>query len=103
MISFDLSNGHPYGPLVPTTSDDDQYVEYQLDDLTGFPSSAEEEERVSQLDVTLTLSKYPDDMNEEMKIGLYFLHLSSSCYSDAHGSSDGVTEGPGSTKSKGRK
>ncbi|XP_041000996.1 uncharacterized protein LOC121246781 isoform X2 [Juglans microcarpa x Juglans regia] len=46
MISFEFSNGHPYGPHVPTTSDDDQYVEYQLDDLTGFPSNSEEEERM---------------------------------------------------------
>ena len=49
MISFDLSNGHPVGPHVPTTLEDDQYVEYELDDLTGFPCNAEEEERVSQI------------------------------------------------------
>ena len=47
MISFDFSNGDPCGPLVPTTMDDDQYVEYELDDLAGFPSDVEEEERVS--------------------------------------------------------
>ncbi|XP_027329189.1 uncharacterized protein LOC113845804 isoform X2 [Abrus precatorius] len=46
MISFELSNGDPFGPHVPTTLDDDQYVEYQLEDLAGFPSSAEEEERM---------------------------------------------------------
>ncbi|KAE8076939.1 hypothetical protein FH972_015556 [Carpinus fangiana] len=46
MISFELSNGHPFGPHVPTTSDDDQYVEYPLDDLAGFPSNLEEEERM---------------------------------------------------------
>ncbi|XP_061345472.1 uncharacterized protein LOC133291265 isoform X2 [Gastrolobium bilobum] len=46
MISFELSNGHPYGPHVPTALDDDQFVEYPLDDLAGFPSSAEEEERM---------------------------------------------------------
>ncbi|XP_022761960.1 uncharacterized protein LOC111307900 isoform X2 [Durio zibethinus] len=46
MISFELSNGHPFGPHVPTTMDDDQYVEYQLDDLTGFPCNVEEEERM---------------------------------------------------------
>ncbi|KAK7264546.1 hypothetical protein RJT34_32155 [Clitoria ternatea] len=46
MISFELSNGDPFGPHVPTTMDDDQYVEYQLEDLAGFPSSAEEEERM---------------------------------------------------------
>lgn len=46
MISFELSDGHPYGPHVPTVLDDNQYVEYQLEDLAGFPSSAEEEERM---------------------------------------------------------
>lgn len=50
MISFELSDGHLYGPHVPSVLEDDQYVEYQLQDLAGFPSSAEEEERVSQLD-----------------------------------------------------
>ena len=48
MISFELSNGNPYGPHVPTMTNEDQFVEYQLDDLTGFPSNVEEEERVSQ-------------------------------------------------------
>lgn len=46
MISFELSNGHPYGPHVPTTIDDDQYVEYPLDNLADFPSNVEEEERM---------------------------------------------------------
>ncbi|XVE84819.1 hypothetical protein DITRI_Ditri17bG0043500 [Diplodiscus trichospermus] len=46
MISFEFSNGHPIGPHVPTTMDDDQYVEYQLDDLSGFPCNMEEEERM---------------------------------------------------------
>ncbi|CAN0898547.1 Uncharacterized protein YqkD [Linum grandiflorum] len=40
MISFELSNGNP------TTPNDDQYVEYQLEDLTGVPSSLDEEERM---------------------------------------------------------
>ncbi|TKY72092.1 YqkD protein [Spatholobus suberectus] len=46
MISFELSNGHLYSPLVPTNLDDDQYVEYQLDDFTGCPSRAEEEQKM---------------------------------------------------------
>ncbi|XP_004508353.1 uncharacterized protein [Cicer arietinum] len=46
MISFELSDGHLYGPHVPSVLEDDQYVEYQLQDLAGFPSSAEEEERM---------------------------------------------------------
>ena len=46
MISFEFSNGHPH---VPAPMDDDQYVEYQLEDLAGFPSDVEEEERVGHL------------------------------------------------------
>uniref|UniRef100_A0A3N7FG94 Serine aminopeptidase S33 domain-containing protein n=1 Tax=Populus trichocarpa TaxID=3694 RepID=A0A3N7FG94_POPTR len=46
MITFELSSGHPHGPPVPTTMDDDQYVEYQLDDLAGSPCDMEEEERM---------------------------------------------------------
>ncbi|KAG5011203.1 hypothetical protein JHK87_019718 [Glycine soja] len=46
MISFELSNDDPFGSHVPATLEDDQYVEYQLDDLAGFPSTAEEEERM---------------------------------------------------------
>uniref|UniRef100_A0A7N0U828 Serine aminopeptidase S33 domain-containing protein n=1 Tax=Kalanchoe fedtschenkoi TaxID=63787 RepID=A0A7N0U828_KALFE len=46
MISFELSNGNPYGPHVPTSIDDDQYVEYALDDVTYFPTSAEDEEQM---------------------------------------------------------
>lgn len=48
MLSFELSNGNLYDPRVPATLDDDQYVEYHLDDLTGIPSNAEEEQRVEQ-------------------------------------------------------
>lgn len=46
MISFELSNGHPYGPHVPTTVHDDEYVEYPLGSISGFPSNVEEEERM---------------------------------------------------------
>ncbi|KAH9765389.1 Hydrolase 4 domain-containing protein [Citrus sinensis] len=55
MISFELSGGHPYGPHVPTAMDDDQYVEYQLDDLAGFPSNVEEEERMFMEAVIMSL------------------------------------------------
>ncbi|XP_031249008.1 uncharacterized protein LOC116106836 [Pistacia vera] len=55
MISFEFSNGHPYGPHVPTTMDEDQYVEYQLEDLTGFPSNVEEEERMFMEAVIMSL------------------------------------------------
>lgn len=55
MISFELSDGHPYGPHVPTAMDDDQYVEYQLDDLAGFPSNVEEEERMFMEAVIMSL------------------------------------------------
>ncbi|PIA39305.1 hypothetical protein AQUCO_02600034v1 [Aquilegia coerulea] len=46
LISFELSNGHPYVPVVPSTIDDDQYVEYPLDNPSGFPCNMEEEERM---------------------------------------------------------
>ncbi|CAN1852358.1 Uncharacterized protein YqkD [Linum perenne] len=46
MISFELSNGNPRSSHVPTTPDDDQYLEYELDDLTGVPSNLDEEERM---------------------------------------------------------
>jgi len=48
MISFELSNGRLYSPLVPTDlGGDDQYVEFQLDDFTAIPSTAMEEQKVS--------------------------------------------------------
>lgn len=96
MISFELSNGDPCGPHVPATLEDDQYVEYQLEDLAGFPSTAEEEERVSELD-DFYIVKFTFDEH----FGFY-LRLICPCYSDVHGSSDGVTEGHGSTKSTSR-
>lgn len=46
MISFELTNGQPYGPHVPISFDDDQYVEYPLDTSTDFPRDVEEEERM---------------------------------------------------------
>lgn len=49
MISFDFANGDPFVPHVPAASiDDDDYVEYSLDNLADFPSNVEEEERVSR-------------------------------------------------------
>ena len=52
MISFELTNGQPYGPHVPISFDDDQYVEYPLDTSTDFPRDVEEEERVSEAILT---------------------------------------------------
>ncbi|KAG4960185.1 hypothetical protein GLYMA_13G210700v4 [Glycine max] len=46
MISFELSNGRLYSPLVPTDLDDDHFVEFQLDDFTGCPSSAKKEQKM---------------------------------------------------------
>ncbi|ESQ47472.1 hypothetical protein EUTSA_v10020399mg [Eutrema salsugineum] len=43
MISFDLSNGNQYPHHLGLALDDDQYVEYHLEDI---PSNAEEEERM---------------------------------------------------------
>ncbi|KAH7843153.1 hypothetical protein Vadar_013335 [Vaccinium darrowii] len=44
MISFEFANGHPSGPHV--ADDDDDYIEYPLDNLADFPSNVEEEERM---------------------------------------------------------
>ncbi|VVB01193.1 unnamed protein product [Arabis nemorensis] len=46
MISFDLSNGDPYPPHLAVALDDDQYVEFHVEELADFPSNAEEEERM---------------------------------------------------------
>lgn len=46
MISFDLSNGDPYPPHLSVALDDDQYVEFQVEELADFPSNPDEEERV---------------------------------------------------------
>ncbi|KAF3457228.1 hypothetical protein FNV43_RR01885 [Rhamnella rubrinervis] len=73
MISFEFSNGHPYGPHVPTTMDDDQYVEYPLDDLSGFPTDVEEEERMFMEAVILSLKdlemRHPEQQTEEQLEG----------------------------------
>ncbi|CAI9771017.1 unnamed protein product [Fraxinus pennsylvanica] len=45
MISFELSGDSPHGTL-PASIDDDEYVEYPLDNLADFPSNVEEEERM---------------------------------------------------------
>ncbi|KAI5446158.1 hypothetical protein KIW84_014130 [Lathyrus oleraceus] len=48
LLEFTEMVGAPQQPvsLLLDALDDDQYVEYQLEDLIGFPSSAEEEERM---------------------------------------------------------
>ncbi|GAB4843486.1 hypothetical protein Ancab_013447 [Ancistrocladus abbreviatus] len=55
MISFELSNGHPYGPQVPMPIDDDHYVEYPLDYSADFPCDLEEEERMLMVAVMESL------------------------------------------------
>ncbi|XP_004296971.1 PREDICTED: uncharacterized protein LOC101299950 [Fragaria vesca subsp. vesca] len=70
MISFEFSNGHPQ---VPASMDDDQYVEYQLEDLAGFPSDVEEEERMFMEAVLLSLKdlemRHPNPQAEEQPPG----------------------------------
>lgn len=46
MISFDLTNGNQYPPHLAMALDDDQFVEYHLEDMADFPTNAEEEEKV---------------------------------------------------------
>ncbi|XP_024193961.1 uncharacterized protein LOC112197487 isoform X1 [Rosa chinensis] len=70
MISFEFSNGHPH---VPAPMDNDQYVEYQLEDLAGFPSDVEEEERMFMEAVILSLKdlemRHPNPQAEEQPPG----------------------------------
>lgn len=46
LISFEFSNGDPYGPTMPSLIDDDEYVEYPLDSLTDVAKSMEEEDKM---------------------------------------------------------
>ncbi|KAJ9154392.1 hypothetical protein P3X46_027733 [Hevea brasiliensis] len=87
MISFELSNGHPYGPHVPTMMDDDQYVEYQLDDLAGFPCNVEEEERMFMEAVIASLKdlemRYPNAEQEQASVNPTSMESSQKHYVDA--------------------
>ncbi|XP_065863459.1 uncharacterized protein [Euphorbia lathyris] len=65
MISFELSDGNPYGPHVPMGTEDDQYVEYQLDDFSGFPCDVEEEERMLMEAVIASLKDLETRPNAE--------------------------------------
>ncbi|KAK9903091.1 hypothetical protein M0R45_001232 [Rubus argutus] len=71
MISFEFSNGDPH---VPAPGDDDQYVEYQLEDLAGFPSDVDEEERMFMEAVLLSLKdlemRHPNPPAEEQARGI---------------------------------
>ncbi|GAB2266416.1 hypothetical protein Dimus_001424 [Dionaea muscipula] len=46
MINFELSNGHLSAPHVPSSLEDDHFVEYPLDYSADFPCDLEEEERM---------------------------------------------------------
>ncbi|CAH9122248.1 unnamed protein product [Cuscuta epithymum] len=70
MISFELSNGDTSDQNMPASIDDDEYVEYSLNDLVDFPSSMEEEERMlmeavleSLKDIELTTTAHVDLSN----------------------------------------
>ncbi|KAL8171348.1 hypothetical protein V2J09_023152 [Rumex salicifolius] len=58
MISFELSNGVPYGPHVPMSIDDDQYVEYPLDYQPDFPCDEEDEERMIMIAMMESLKDF---------------------------------------------
>ncbi|WZZ10311.1 hypothetical protein YC2023_096232 [Brassica napus] len=65
MISFDLSNGDPYPPNLAVALDDDQYVEFQVEDLADFPSNAEEEERMLMEAVMKSLEEEETHQNKK--------------------------------------
>ncbi|GJV48682.1 hypothetical protein Tco_1438894 [Tanacetum coccineum] len=52
MINFEFINGHSY---VPSPSYDQDYVEYPLEHVEGFPCNAQEEERMLMEAVLLSL------------------------------------------------
>ncbi|GKB04878.1 hypothetical protein Tco_0833073 [Tanacetum coccineum] len=52
MINFEFPNGHSY---VPSPSNDQDYVEYPLQHVEGFPCNAQEEERMLMEAVLLSL------------------------------------------------
>ncbi|XP_071742047.1 uncharacterized protein [Rutidosis leptorrhynchoides] len=51
MINFEFSNGHSYS----SSADDNEYVEYPLQHVEGFPCDVEEEERMLMEAVLLSL------------------------------------------------
>ncbi|KAL3812729.1 hypothetical protein ACJIZ3_013997 [Penstemon smallii] len=56
MISYELTDGSPH---VPTSIDDDEYVECSRDTLADFPSNVEEEERMFMLALLESLKDLP--------------------------------------------
>lgn len=73
MISFELSNGNAYGHNVPASIDDDEYVEYTLDNLADFPSTMEEEERVSTFSDFYSACNYLHGLLHMLLLVLHFL------------------------------
>lgn len=104
LISFELSNGHPYVPLTPSTIDDDQYIEYPLDNLSGVPCDMEEEERMLMEAVILSLKdldiRHPTETDQISGVSTASVSSSSDhlrpTQSDG-GSTSGSTTAPDST------
>lgn len=97
MISFDLPNGDRCPPHLGMALDDDQYVEYHMEDMANFPSNAEEEERVRSKSGYSTLIK--------LLICLCYIDILVMLLldSDAYESDDGIIEGLGIAKSSERR
>lgn len=92
LISFELSNGDPYCPSVLASIDDDEYVEYSLDNLTDFTESMEDENKVCTY---CTFLLHAIQRWQCRCTPLALLTFSCQKLSDDHGSSKGVIEGLG--------
>ncbi|XP_043719758.1 uncharacterized protein LOC122667524 isoform X2 [Telopea speciosissima] len=75
LINFEFSSGDLYGPHVPTTIDDndDEYVEYPLDNIADFPCNTEEEERMLMAAVIESLKdmeiRHPHEEEQSSNVG----------------------------------
>ncbi|KAK4755751.1 hypothetical protein SAY87_009508 [Trapa incisa] len=101
MINFELSNGHPFGPRVPASIEDESYVEYELEDLGGFPCTAEEEEKMLMEAVMASLKDLEMNVPPEDPAahGSKIDSFESSRVGDPITSSSTVTCGPSQTES----
>ncbi|KAK7332263.1 hypothetical protein VNO80_29013 [Phaseolus coccineus] len=92
MISFELSNGRLYSPLVPTDLGDDQYVEFQLDDFTGIPSSAKEEQKMFMETVTDSLEIRNPEVEQPHASSVSTMSVEPSDKNDSHASSQEISK-----------
>lgn len=103
MISFELSNGRLYSPLVPTDLDDDHFVEFQLDDFTGCPSSAKKEQKMFTEAVIDSLKdreiRIPEVEQPPVRSAISTMSIEPSDKNDSHASNSHEISKPVETES----